>query len=218
LPYDVSTSRLADASRIIHEQAPLPPRTANPDVNPALETVLLQALHKERQRRYQSAAMLAEDVRRVLNGQTIVARQDSTTYVLLNRTRLGISKHRVVSAFFAAVLALLVAEIVGAQLDGAFDVSPRFDRFAMRHLTAFPELEFPNVKMIAFSNSTDSEALARRVGIDLRRDATRRWRRVVTGKVLQRLTVSGAKAVVLDHFYADASTNREDDHILIEGI
>jgi serine/threonine-protein kinase len=69
-----------------------------------LDTIVLKALRKEPERRYGSAAALAEDLRRHLDGHPVRARPDSRAY----RTRKFVRRHRWGVAV-AAVLALLLA-------------------------------------------------------------------------------------------------------------
>ena len=65
-PFRAETST-GTLQQVIHED-PVPPSRLNPRVPRDLETICLKCLSKEPQRRYASAAALAEDLRRFLGG------------------------------------------------------------------------------------------------------------------------------------------------------
>jgi len=75
-----------------------------------LDTILLKALHRDPARRYASAAALADDLRRHLDGKPVAARPDTAGYraaKLFERHRLGVAA--------AALIALsLVGGLAGA--------------------------------------------------------------------------------------------------------
>ena len=80
-PYPVA-GQLADVLRNIAESEPARPSSIHRKINDEVETIVLRALAKERDRRYQSAEALGQDVRRYLDGEPIEAKRDSALYVI----------------------------------------------------------------------------------------------------------------------------------------
>jgi len=74
-----------------------------------IETIILVCLHKERERRYQSAGELARDIRHYLAGEPIEAKRDRTLYILGKLLR----RHRRAVAV-STVAALMI--VIGAAL------------------------------------------------------------------------------------------------------
>ncbi len=77
LPYDLSHKSLPSATRMIAETDPPPPSSFVRKLGSDLEAILLKALQKDREKRYQSAMDLCRDVRRYLQGEPIEARAPS---------------------------------------------------------------------------------------------------------------------------------------------
>ncbi|MCK4342294.1 MAG: serine/threonine protein kinase [Phycisphaerae bacterium] len=73
LPYDVTRSSILAAARVICEEAPVRPSGVNRTLRGDLEMIVLKALQKDREERYQSAADLARDIRHYLNREPIEA-------------------------------------------------------------------------------------------------------------------------------------------------
>ncbi|MHC4089830.1 MAG: protein kinase domain-containing protein, partial [Planctomycetota bacterium] len=108
LPYD-TRGRPAEVVRRILEAPPIAPSSISERINNELETILLQSLDKEQDRRYQSVGQMGEDLRRYLNGEAILAKRASRLYVL----RKKLVKHRARIALMAAALALALVGVWG---------------------------------------------------------------------------------------------------------
>ncbi len=81
LPYDVSGD-LPDVFHRIEHAEPIRPSSVAPHLDREIESIVLKALAKEKERRYQSVDLLAEDLRRYLHDEPILARPPSTFYQL----------------------------------------------------------------------------------------------------------------------------------------
>jgi len=93
------------------EMAPERPSHLNPEVSRDLETIILKCLDFDRARRYQTAFEVAEDLRRYLAGEPILARPVGLVY----RIRRGARRHPAVSAAFLT-LAMAVLVVAGLLL------------------------------------------------------------------------------------------------------
>ena len=109
-PYDVRDKTPAEVERIVCSVEPSLPSTKAPAalrrrVRGDLDLIVMTALQKKEERRYQSPATLMEDVQRFREGLPIHARPDSATY------RLGkfVERHRAAVIVAGLVMAALVA-------------------------------------------------------------------------------------------------------------
>ncbi len=131
LPFEVINLRkvgLLELLRMIREQEPPTPSdrfaaledtadiAANRRTDPAtlrnelagdLNWIVLKAIEKDKDRRYASASDLAEDLRRYLTDQPVVARPPSTAYHLQKIAR----RHKALVAGVAAVFTVLLAGV-----------------------------------------------------------------------------------------------------------
>jgi serine/threonine protein kinase len=74
LPYDLTRTPIPVAPRVICDRPPIRPSTIDRRLRGDLEVIVLKALEKDREQRYQSAASLARDIGRFLNHDPIEAR------------------------------------------------------------------------------------------------------------------------------------------------
>ncbi|MHC4216998.1 MAG: serine/threonine protein kinase [Planctomycetota bacterium] len=109
LPHDLRDKTIPEAVRIIGEQDPTRLSTVDRSFRGDLDTIVAKTLEKEKDRRYQSARDLADDVRHYLSDEPIVARPASTFYQLRKFAR----RNKTLVGGVAAVFVVLVAGIIG---------------------------------------------------------------------------------------------------------
>jgi serine/threonine protein kinase len=120
-PYRIKTNRPDEIAQAISEQEPTAPSTTlarSEDPNPKtqspkllrgdLDNIVLRALRKEPQRRYESVAQFSEDIRRYLAGLPVVARKDTWSY----RSGKFIRRNKIAVAA-AALIALTLLGAIG---------------------------------------------------------------------------------------------------------
>ncbi len=113
LPLDVSGKSIVEAARIIRDQEPPRLGQINRAFRGDIETIVARALDKDKSRRYQSAAELADDLRRFVEGKPVHARQDSAFYVLQKQ----LTRHKGAVAMAITVLAAIVAFAIYASYE-----------------------------------------------------------------------------------------------------
>lgn len=109
LPYDLSGTPVYEATRIIREQPPLRLSTVDHHLKGDIETIVLHALEKDRDRRYQSANALGQDITRHLKDEPILARPPSLLYVWSRFAK----RNKLLVAGTALVFVLLVGGVIG---------------------------------------------------------------------------------------------------------
>jgi non-specific serine/threonine protein kinase/serine/threonine-protein kinase len=109
LPHDLKNKAIPDAVRVIREDDPTPLSSVSRVYRGDVETIVAKALEKERERRYQSPADLAADVRHYLADEPIVARPASTFYQLRKFAR----RNKVLVTGVAGMFALLLLGTIG---------------------------------------------------------------------------------------------------------
>ncbi|MHC5059041.1 MAG: tetratricopeptide repeat protein, partial [Planctomycetota bacterium] len=108
LPYEVARSQIYEATRVIREQEPTKLTTINKALRGDVETIVFKALEKDRDRRYQSAFGLAQDIRRYLSGEAIAARPPSIVY----QFRVFARKNKGLFGAAAGMFLILVAGVI----------------------------------------------------------------------------------------------------------
>ncbi len=120
-PYRLTSRSAEEIARAITEQVPERPSTVVSDETGSLgrrehralrgdlDRIVLMALRKEPERRYSSAAALADDIERHLTGLPVVAHQDTFTY----RASKFVRRHKAGTFATALILLAILAGIAG---------------------------------------------------------------------------------------------------------
>jgi WD40 repeat protein len=110
LPHDVGRLVVHEAVRVIREEEPTRLSTVDRTLRGDVDTIVAMAVAKEKDRRYQSAAELAADVRRHMRYEPIVARRAGTWYQLSRFAR----RNRVLVGGVVGVVVALVMGLAAA--------------------------------------------------------------------------------------------------------
>ncbi len=122
MPYDVRSARIHEAIRIVCDQAPRRPSTIRRALAGDVETIVLKALEKDVNRRYESCQSFSDDIRRFMDNEPIMARPPSAVYQL----RKLVARNKIPSGFIAAMLVLSALFVVGLK-------TQRDDAISARH-------------------------------------------------------------------------------------
>ena len=107
-PYALRHTAIHEAARIIREEEPAKPSSFDKRLRGDLETITLKALAKDRDRRYQSATALEEDLGRYIAGDPIAAKPPSAIEYLKRFAR----KHKAAAASIVAIFVVLVGAVI----------------------------------------------------------------------------------------------------------
>jgi tetratricopeptide (TPR) repeat protein/predicted Ser/Thr protein kinase len=125
LPFTASTPQVL-IQKVMSED-PTSPRKLDPKIHKDLETITLRCLAKEPNRRYARAKDVAEELRRFLDGESIIARPVGRA----EKAWLWVRRNRKLSA----LLAVLGVTLVGATVtSGASFLEKRARRLSVEHV------------------------------------------------------------------------------------
>ncbi len=114
----ITTLTPAVVERVIcNTEVPRPSLLA-PELDSDLDNIVLMAMRKQPERRYQSVDQLADDIRRYLSGRPVLARQDSFWYrarKFATRNRFKIAGATLIFASLVAALAISLSQSRQAQ-------------------------------------------------------------------------------------------------------
>ncbi len=111
-PYTITDRPIHEAARIVREDPPTRPSEIVHMLRGDIETICLKALEKDRDRRYQSAVELRQDIQRFLEGAPITARRPTLGYHL----KLLYRRHRLPVVLSITMIVLLILGVIGLSL------------------------------------------------------------------------------------------------------
>ncbi len=162
-PYDLKGRPIVTAAKVISEDEPSPLTAADRQFRGDLNTIVLKALAKEPDRRYQSAAALADDIQRFLNDQPVVARPATKLY----QFRKFAKRNKALVAGIAVTLLVLVGGVIGTSL-GMLRAQDEVNRTAAINefmtgilVQANPTYGNANVKLVDVLRSSSADASER---------------------------------------------------------
>lgn len=107
--FDLSGVAIAESARIVRDQEPTRLGVHEPGLRGDLETIVAKAMAKDRDRRYDSAAALGEDLRRFLRDEPIAARPATAMYQVRKFAR----RNKPIVAGVLGVFASLLVGVLG---------------------------------------------------------------------------------------------------------
>ncbi|GJM24791.1 MAG: hypothetical protein DHS20C16_12060 [Phycisphaerae bacterium] len=112
LPLSLRDRSIPEAARMIQDEEPSRLRHVDATMPADVETIVAKALEKDKERRYQSAAELADDIRRYLRHEPIVARPQTTLYQLKKFAM----RNRGLTVALCGVVVALVAGLISTSI------------------------------------------------------------------------------------------------------
>ena len=155
-PYELSSSSILEAVRMVQSEAPLRASDRSPGVSKELNAIVMKALEKDPQRRYATASELAGDVRRFLDDRPVLARPASTAYQLRMFARRNRGLVYAVAGIFSALLAGIAATTRMAYVaDAARDRAQQNQR-VLEQVAGFQERQLSGVDVAKMGRQLQS--------------------------------------------------------------
>lgn len=229
------------ARQTIRHTPPRPIQKRERRIGSELAYIVHRCLEKDPQKRYESAAALANDIDDLLRNQPLRSRMTSPSYLFQYGLRARVIKHRkVLTAAMLVVVALFALFVFRpllertSHLDEYYQqtlqmipyssslVPPLDDVRVIAYILdgrdpADPEARLVDGELIRQLRETDFDYLQSLPGMEhIDRENARSWRSC-TGELLKRLSASGVR-VIANNFNFPAMSEPANDQALIDGI
>jgi len=210
---------MVQAVRHIAETEPTVLERTGQRIDRDLNTIVQKALAKEPARRYDTAAELASDLQRWLEGLPIRARHDSRSYVVWKVVKRAIARRPAIALLLVALVSLFAGKLAPTSLEPAAELNLRFAPLVKSIGGLHPTSRWSDeVVVIGIDDATTRSVpeLTHRLEIeDVDPYDFVSWRRL-HGALLERLSLAGASVVAVDIWFASEQP-MHDPH-LVRGI
>jgi len=200
MPYGVSMGDSESAVEAIRHREPVRPRRVCRRVRGDIERIVLKALRKEPERRFQSASALGDDIRAYLAGQPVLVDEASAVYLARMRGRRWIARQHV-AAHLAAVLltAILVATLAKPIIFRLTPMNTIFERWATGAAAPWAgPTSMEAVRLVTISDLSAASELADRIDAGPLDPSNFRTFRPLYGRVMERLARARPRVVIWD--------------------
>ncbi len=202
-PLDLPT-RADDALRAIRSQPPAPLRIAGRPADRDLAAIVSAALEKRAEDRLPTAAALADNLRRYLDGRPLPVRDHETHYRVRSRARLLMTTRPLAGAALALLVSVGFAYSVGAAAVYGWTPGGVWFERAAASIGILPG-PLDGVRLIAITDSDDLAALAAANALHGFDPSVKRSARLLHGRLLERLAEARPAVVGADIFFAEPS-------------
>jgi serine/threonine protein kinase len=215
LPYELPAGNIIRATQIVREQPPTPPSSLMPRLRGDLELIVLKALQKNREDRYQTAHELQQDLERYLRDEPITAQPPTLLYVLRSRFRAVAHRHPAALLILVIIFAATFVDRFGESL--VFQWTP-LHRLAERAWATWAgtvdldRLEHVRIVQIAGDAGPRIDAIARSLGLEDVDYATNyASRRRIHGRLFEQLALARAGSVTYCGYFEDFAPDEHND-------
>ena len=215
-PYPMNPD-LAKMFHTICHVPPKPPSAVATGVGADIDTIVLRALAKEPERRYQTVAELQGDIERCLTGEPISARRDSLMYLFRVRGRRWTARHPFVALMCMVALVTLAMSLFWPPVQ-RFWPWP-FDRYEYLMLTHFAPAQigtpYDQIQIVAITDETEQRVDEIAKSEELQNVSRGNWRslRALHGRLMKRVAAWGPAAFAWDIAFPPPKESAEQDNV-----
>jgi serine/threonine protein kinase len=219
LPYDVDRQALGEAVRVVQEQEPRRPSEIVA-VHPDLETIILQCLRKDREKRFASVDELIAECERFVAGQPLLTSPPALSTIVTERVvSLAARKWELTAAAIVAISTILVGVVIHHLLYRFTTVHERvehamFSNFARTN----PADPMGDVRTISVRLDADYDAVCKAENLPVPSPDDVASLRPLYGRLLQKFAAAEVRPMVVAFDIMFRKANPEHDPELIKGI